>query len=131
MINSSSKNRIGKKKPIHLNNHIFVFNRSQIYRIDADEIILISADENNRNNKWIITASERYRIRSSLGYLEEELNSLRLSFFRTHKSFLVNLDKVERIDRFEGKVYMESDYLAEIGKDRLKELTQLIKPWSV
>ncbi|NLC67927.1 MAG: LytTR family transcriptional regulator [Clostridiaceae bacterium] len=75
-------------------------NIRKIPALDGEDIILLNPSDvlflyfQNRN-VMVVTKQKEYRTRHSLNYWEEKL--ARLDFFRCYRSYLVNLNKVERI----------------------------------
>lgn len=61
--------------------------------IDIDDIIYASIEE---KNTVVYTDKGKFQINTTLNELKDRLNSS--NFFRSHKSFLVNLDAIELIE---------------------------------
>ena len=74
------------------------------------------------------TREKKYRTRQSLNYWEERLEEE--SFFRCHKSYLVNFDKVEKISPMFNNTYLlkMKDYVHEIpvSRQKAKQLSQIL-----
>ncbi|MCL6591591.1 MAG: LytTR family DNA-binding domain-containing protein [Firmicutes bacterium] len=77
---------------------------------------------------WAATGQGRYSSREPLNYWEERLKDQR--FFRTHKSFLVNLDKVRQAIPFFNYTYLlKFDGLKEevpVSRSYLKDFKRLM-----
>jgi two-component system LytT family response regulator len=67
-------------------------NKDGITLVDMDEIILIQRED---RSTVIYTARERYTTSEGLSELEERLD--RKTFFRSHKSYIINLDSISKI----------------------------------
>lgn len=74
------------------------------------------------------TGEKKFKTRQSLNYWEERLGEE--NFFRCHKSYLVNFDKVEKISPMFNNTYLlkMKDYLHEIPVSRMKskQLSQIL-----
>lgn len=84
------------------------------YRIRQNEIYYVMADENQTR---IFTQNNSFRSEKSLSQWEEELDE-RL-FFRCHRSFLVNLSKIERI---ENEIWLISKERISVSRRNRKTL---------
>lgn len=95
---SQSHTNTDKMLPIKIsvwyNNKLLVF--------DASEITLIKADQNKRN--LIFTQSGVYETNIPLKKFEEDLRTS--GFLRTHKSYIVNMDKVREITPWFNDTYI-------------------------
>ncbi|MEN6390062.1 MAG: LytTR family DNA-binding domain-containing protein [Syntrophomonas sp.] len=78
---------------------ICVQNRHELYFIHRDEIIYI---EKQLRKSIIHTADRLYETSESLGSLESKLPYY---FFRCHKSFVVNINKIEKIAPVADRTY--------------------------
>ena len=78
-------------------------------------------------NYTLIYTSQGEKIISSknLGFIEDMISGK--NFFRTHKSFLVNLDHIKKFERKDGyKLVMKSGNTAEVSSRKKDELIQKI-----
>lgn len=74
---------------------------------------------------YIVTESQRIMISRGLGDLEEELKES--IFFRTHKSFLVNITKIKNIDiKRGGYITLNNEYVIPLSQRKVKEFTRLM-----
>ena len=48
-------------------------------------------------------------------------------FFRTHKSFLVNLNYVKKVDKAKNLIFLENDKVVEIASRRVNEFEKVLK----
>ncbi|MBC8590031.1 LytR/AlgR family response regulator transcription factor [Wansuia hejianensis] len=85
----SKLNIIEEKIP----NKISLNQNGTLIPINIDEIIYATIED---KNTVVYTDKGRFQINATLGELKEKLNSPR--FFRSHKSYLVNLDAIEAIE---------------------------------
>lgn len=94
--------------------------------VKVEEIYYI---EKTGRQTLIHCVNEKYKTRETLQELEQRLGT---GFFRSHKSYIINVNRVERIVTFPGSSYYEakfSDYKgrALISRDRVNELTGLLE----
>jgi len=73
--------------------------------------------------------NEKFKTRETLQELEQRLGT---GFFRSHKSYIININRVERIVSFPGSSYYEvkfEDYKGKalLSRDRVHELTGLLE----
>jgi len=101
---------------------------------DDEDIILLSyCDiyyiEAEGRNLWIQTKDKRYKGNKTLNFYEEKLS--KKSFFRTHKSFVVNIEKISklkpRINYTYDILFRDCDYVVPISRSKIKELKEYLK----
>lgn len=79
----------------------FVKSNNELRRIEMNEIYYFSKD----NNKTVaVTKNSRIDLNISL-YSISTLLERNPTFFRTHKSYIVNINKIEQIIKFENRTY--------------------------
>lgn len=88
-------------KPEHYKNKLFIKGKEQVCLLDMEEIILVERLEGYTS---IVTAGERYRTSSSLSDIEEKLNTG--EFMRCHKSYIINISKIVRIEPYGRWTYV-------------------------
>lgn len=79
-------------KALKKGNKIFIRYNGEIIFIDVNEIVFIEKDG---KKALIYTLNKKYETYEAIGELERKLQAY--NFFRSHKSYLINLDKVEKI----------------------------------
>lgn len=110
-------------KEILLTKKSFCFKeKSEIYQIPLDDIFYIEKNIND-NSSIIVTANKTYKIRSTIQKLEIELNESN-DFFRTHRSYLVNLKNIRHIDFEEGEITFSKNKLALLSRSKKKKLKE-------
>ncbi len=72
--------------------NLFIRSNSQLLKLKFEDIVYLEADANYTQ---VFTTEKKYTIRSSMKELQEKLADNR--FARVHKSFLINLEKIESI----------------------------------
>ena len=83
------------------NDKILIKGKDQVAFVDTKEIIFIERCENMTQ---IVTVDENYRTSISLSNLEEKLNPA--EFMRCHKSYIVHLDKISKIEPYGRWTYV-------------------------
>ena len=86
-----------------MNKRIFVKHEEKIVGIDASEILFIKAE---RNYCTLQTKEFQCVITMPLGNLEEQLNPEK--FLRVHRSYLINIDKIESLSMEKDIIYIAS-----------------------
>ena len=74
------------------NSHFFIKSSGQQHRINFDDILYVESIKDYVNIK---TENQEYIVLDTLKSLENQLPE---NFIRVHKSFILNLDKIEKID---------------------------------
>ena len=119
-INRATAN-ITQKYQSETNNHqqessstIFVKEKNQFSRLDKDEILFVEAYGDYVN---IYTSNQKYTIHSTMKNMEKKLDDN--NFMRVHRSYIVNLDKIETFD--ETLVFIQRNMIPIGGsfKDKL------------
>lgn len=88
-------------KPERYKNKLFIKGKEQAFLLDMEEIILVERLEGYTS---IVTAKERYRTSISLSDIEEKLNTG--EFMRCHKSYIINISKIVRIEPYGRWTYV-------------------------
>lgn len=94
----------------------FVRQNQTLYRLDYREIIYIQAEG---NYCWLVTPSRRFAIKLSLRKLSEELPDAQ--FLRIHKSYIANIQHLQRIDLNEKMAFVQ-DTPIPLGRKYLETL---------
>lgn len=80
---------------------LLIKGKDQAYFVDVAEIILVERLEGATN---IVTRADSYRTSTSLTEMEEKLKEQ--GFMRCHKSYLVNLSKISRVEPYGRWTYI-------------------------
>lgn len=80
---------------------LMIKGKEQIVFVDKKEIIFI---ERSDNATKIVTEDEIYKTSAALGTIEEKLN--RTEFMRCHKSYIINLSKITKIEPYGRWTYI-------------------------
>ena len=87
-------------KPAESLNKIFVWEADRIILLPTPEVMFLTMDG---RDVQVVTQQKKYVTGQTLNHWEARL--LNLQFFRCHRSYLVNLDKVEKILPLFGGTY--------------------------
>jgi len=101
-----------------LNDALFVRIKNLSVKIPLSDIKYIKADGNYSN---IQTLDKNYVLRSTLKEIENKLDQK--TFYRTHKSYIVNLDQMSAIN---SEYVVVNEEQLPIGRDRLQHLMERI-----
>ena len=101
------------------NSYFFVKSSGQQHKINFDEILYIESIKDYVNIK---TDNQEYIVLDTLQSLENQLPE---NFARVHKSFILNLDKIEKIDV--RNVFLNSGKEIPIGETYKSEFFQKLK----
>jgi two-component system, LytTR family, response regulator len=107
----------------NLNQKLAVKSYNTLLYLVVDDLLFI---EKEARKTILYTINNRYETTESLQQLEEKLPSY---FFKTHRSFLVNLKKVIRIES-SGETYLahfsQTEKVAHISKLKIHEVQSLM-----
>jgi len=90
--------------------------------ISVDDIIAIEAQE---SYSCIYTANRKYLASKNLKHFETVLLDNK-NFFRTHKSWVVNLEMVEKYSKSTGEIPLENSIVARLSKYRKEEFEKAL-----
>jgi DNA-binding LytR/AlgR family response regulator len=89
-----ARNRIAAKRfDSSCKDHIFIKNKNGYTRINLNDILYVEAYSDYMN---IHTATERFMALSTMKAIEKKLPTSQ--FIRVHRSFLVHIDKIDRLE---------------------------------
>ena len=94
-----------------------------IVRIFLKEIYYM---ESSDKAKWVVVhlQNQRIQIHTTLKELENRLDS---SFFKCHKSFIVNIDHIKAVSRKKRMIYMQNEEILYCGNKKVGKLQKKIK----
>lgn len=123
------KDEISQKRPLlpaKASGKLIIRNKEGISLVDTADIILIQREE---RSTVIYTSSSRYTSSESLSELEERLGDT--VFFRSHKSYIINLDALNKIYPYGRWTYIVklkgTDKDALLTHEKYEELEKLFK----
>ena len=92
-VDSNTGSKTLEKKKNHVSDYIFVNINHRLIRLTINEINIIKSD---KNYILITTDTETHKVNISLKKIQQRLPLK--SFFRVHKSYIVNLNKIVDIE---------------------------------
>ena len=111
-------------RPQRYKNKLFIKGKEQAYMLNMEEIILAERLEGYTS---IVTATGRHRTSISLSDLEEKLNTG--EFMRCHKSYIINIAQIVRIEPYGRWTYVvkfrdteETALMTAQNYERIKEM---------
>lgn len=90
--------------------HIYVKNRNKIEKVELKDVCFLKSEGHHTN---IYTNVKRFLIRRPIIDVAEELSSSK--FIQTHRSYMINIEKIDSIDLAESTIYM-GEYSIPISK---------------
>ncbi|GAB2765649.1 hypothetical protein GCM10027275_03840 [Rhabdobacter roseus] len=106
---SGTRETPNRETILQVNDHIFIKSNYRFIKIALGDILFLEAE----NNYTIIqTSTQKFALRQSLGNILDRLSLNNL--VRTHRSFAVNLDRVESFNDYEIKV---GDFEISLGRN--------------
>ncbi len=120
---SDSQDRISR--PVRYLGKLLIKGKEQTFLLDVDDILFIERVDGSSN---IVTASgEQYKTSASLSDLEAKLDSD--SFMRCHKSYIISLSRITRIEPYGRWTYVarfrDCESSALITAQKYEELKRL------
>jgi len=92
----------------------------QIYNILYDDILYFESSVSMRNKVLLHTINSIIEFR---GYIND-VSDLELPFFRCHQSFLININKIQNVDKTNREVHMINGEAIPIA---IRKMTSLLK----
>jgi two-component system, LytTR family, response regulator len=119
-IEQPGQNRVVQESP--QKDKFLLTNYSETEFIDYDQILFFEA---NGNYTFCHLVSGKKTISKSIGEIEKQLNE---SFFvRTHHSFIVNLNKIEKFNKGRsGVLFLEGGAAIPVSQRKMKEFSDLL-----
>lgn len=122
---SDKKNNEDKAEYQKMRNKISLWKDDKIHIVDVNDIYYCEARERYTH---IFTKDEEYEIREGISEVEKTINHN--IFFRSHRSYLVNLEKIEEIIPWFNNTYIlklnKGKYEITVSRSRVKLFRQLM-----
>ncbi|MCC0707501.1 LytR/AlgR family response regulator transcription factor [Clostridioides sp. ES-S-0190-01] len=129
---SSDNNHISSDKKCIINQNIEeITHKISLWK--GDKLVVIDIDdiyycEANERQTFIYTEKETFILKEGISEVENIINDK--TFFRTHRSYIVNLTKVKEIIPWFNNTYIlklkDSDYEVTVSRSRIKEFRLLM-----
>lgn len=95
-------------------------NHNEMFQIPYQDILYIEKSLND-NLASIVTNNKEYSIRKTINELESMLEN-ESNFFKSHRSYIINLNNILRIDFEKGVIYFSGSKTALLSRANKKEL---------
>lgn len=92
--------------------------------VEVDDIVYLEADGAYTN--FHLKSGNKILVSKKLKFYEDIL-SIRPSFFRTHRSFLINVNYIKKYSRSENLIILDNGSDVVISRDRKQEFETLLK----
>ncbi len=99
--------------------------RGELYQLPHQDILYVEKCLNN-NLSYIVTKSKKYPIRQTIQYLEGVLKN-DLNFFKSHRSFIVNLLNIKNINFETGIINFGENRQALLSRSNKKIIKEKLK----
>lgn len=97
----------------------------ELIRIPHNDIVYIEKHKND-NYICIHTDNCEFKYKSNIGDIESHLQS-DIRFLRSHRSAIVNVDKITKVDMINNVIYFKSKKTNYLARDRKKDLEKQIE----
>jgi two-component system response regulator AgrA len=105
------------------NNFVFKLSKDEIISLDSSKILYFESSPSTPHNVIVYTENSRYQFREKLTHIEKELNA---SFFRCHRSFIVNIEKIARLDTALLKLQLKNGTSIDIAAKYIKKAKEFM-----
>jgi two-component system LytT family response regulator len=92
--------------------------------VEVSDIVLLEAD--GAYTTFYLKDGQKIVVSKKLKFYEEILSN-RPFFFRTHRSFFINVNYIKKYSRSENAILMDNDFSISISRDRKQEFETLLK----
>lgn len=92
--------------------------------VEVADIVLLEAD--GAYTTFYLKNGQKFVVSKKLKFYEDILSN-RSFFFRTHRSYVVNINFIKKYSRSENAILMDSDLSISISRDRKQEFEILLK----
>lgn len=116
------KNTVPEKTDSFLvNKHLFVRHKNKLVKLNPEDVLYAEAQS---NYTVIVTDKEKYTVSTTLGIIEDRL--IQFGFLRIHRSYIINLSKIETIEDDTVSIGRQAIPLSRNNKQELmNKITQL------
>lgn len=112
-------------KDNYFNNRLTVYHQDKMVVISISDILYIEADEKETH---IFTKNFMYLSKLKISQLENILDEH--IFFRTHRSYIVNINKVVEVEPWFNSTFIlkvkENDFKIPVSRNKVKELKEIL-----
>jgi len=115
-----------KRTPLH-NNFVIKVSKDEILSVDCSKILYFEVSSTTPHNIVVHTDSSRHQFRGKLSQIQKELHG---TFFKCHRSVIVNVEKVVHIDTSLLKLRLENGTSVDVAAKHVKSVMELIRKLS-
>jgi two-component system response regulator AgrA len=101
----------------------FTYN-NEYYQIPYQNILYFEKDLNN-NYTLIVTEKETYKLKESITKIHEMLKDTP-SFYKTHRSYIINLNNIIKVDYNENFIYFKNNKCTLLSRSKKKGLKETL-----
>jgi len=94
--------------------------------IDINEVIAIEG--HGAYSKLFLSNDRKIMVSKNLGHFEKLLSD-HLQFFRCHKSWIIDLERLESYNKTEGKIQLKDGLEVKLSKYKIAEFTQVLQEY--
>ncbi|MCL2663439.1 MAG: LytTR family DNA-binding domain-containing protein [Oscillospiraceae bacterium] len=117
---STAATPLQQKFPIKVSKHTTVV-------IDCDDILYFRNSPIHTHNVILVTHNDRYEFRENLSRIEQQLDS---TFYRCHRTFIVNLAKITMIDSEKYELVLIGGERVGVSARHVKKIALLLQKLS-
>jgi len=114
---STAATPLQQKFPINVSRHTTVV-------IDCDDILYFKNSPIHTHNVILVTHKDRYEFRENLSKIEQQLDS---TFYRCHRSYIVNLTKIAMIDKEKFEFVLVGGERVGVSARHIKKIALLLQ----
>lgn len=92
--------------------------------VEIADIVLLEAD--GAYTTFYLKNGQKLLVSKKLKFYEDILSN-RSFFFRTHRSYFINVNHIKKYSRSENAILMDNDFSVTISRDRKQEFEALLK----
>ncbi|NQK17498.1 LytTR family transcriptional regulator [Streptococcus suis] len=104
---------------------LIVTDNQNSLKVALSDIFYVTPSAEKPHVLTVVTVQGCYELRDTLGNLEEQLQS---RFFRCHRKYLVNLEKIRGFNNLKRSILFFGDQVEDIPYSRYKK-KELLKLW--
>jgi len=113
---STAATPLQKKFPIKVSRHTTVI-------VDCDDILYFQNSPILTHNVILVTHKDRYEFRENLSNIEQQLDS---TFYRCHRTYIVNLTKIIMIDKEKYELVLAGGERIGVSARHIKKIALLL-----
>jgi len=121
-IRNAHKKYTAKSTPLQ-NNFVFNPSRDRTVSLDPSKILYFETSTLTPHNIIVYTENSRHEFRGELSQIQKGLDR---RFFRCHRSFIVNTEKITEVDASGLKLRLGNDNTVDIAAKHIKDIKKFL-----